>query len=244
MNTLSRSLLIPCLWSIAAYAAPIKILEKQVDLGKDPKTQKTLLVKFYSFAQDGAVETANTRWFSVIPQENELVFLSLENDAVDFFPVTRIISTQPSFAVDIDPTAQNPFIDQKEAKAARLKPSMATMHVTISPELQLFKEIIILIAKNNVKALATLVNKRTLSIVEDTIQKALDCKGECFLQCDDPATFESIMTSADPITKPIALKGQVTFIPKEAILKMQEMILEEALQELAKEGQKNNLQKA
>ena len=49
MNMVSRSLLISCLWSIAAYTAPITILEKQIKLGKDPKTEKTLMAKAYSF---------------------------------------------------------------------------------------------------------------------------------------------------------------------------------------------------
>lgn len=244
MNIMSRSFLISCLLIITANAAPIKILEKQVDLGKDPKTQKTQMLKFFRFTEGTTTETADTRWFAVLPDENELVFLSLQNDSVDFFPVTRIISTQPSFVVEIDPTTQDLFVDPQEAKAAGRKPSMGTMQVTISPELQLFKEIIILIAKNNVKALENLANKRTLSIIEDAIQKALDCKGECLLQCDDPETLESIMQTKSPISKPIVLKGQVNFVPKQAMLKMQEMILEEAMAELEKEGQTNTLQKA
>ena len=77
MNTVSRSLLISFLWSVAACAASVNILEKQLELGKDPKTQKTLMIKAYSFAEGNTKETADTRWLAVFPYDNELYFFAI-----------------------------------------------------------------------------------------------------------------------------------------------------------------------
>ena len=230
MNTVPRFLLMSCFWSLAIFAAPVTITEKQLELGKDPKTQKILMIKAYSFTEGTAKETSDTRWLAVFPYESELVFFATKGGLDDCFPVTNIISTQPSFKVDIDPTEQNPIIDPQQTKADGQKSSMVSMHVTISQDLQLFKDLLIFIAKGNVKALTSLVNKHTLKRVEETVEKALDSQGACFIQCDDPYAFESIMQAKNPITAPVVLTGQLKFVP------MQE-ILEQALAEVKQQEQ-------
>ena len=235
---ISRSLLISCLSSVLAYAAPITILEKQLALGKDPKTQKTLMAKGYSFTEGDSKESVTTRWVTVFPYENELIFYTTQNGIEDCFPVTNIITTQPSFDVPVDPSAQNPIMAKQPVKTAEPALGLASMHVTIAPDVQLFKELLILIAKGNVKALTALINKHTLKTVEETIDKALSSQGECFISCDDLNALESLMQTKTPITKPVTLTGQLIFAPLQELL---EQVLAEEAEQL--EQNKANAQK-
>ena len=236
MNMLSRSLCISCLWSLATYATPITILEKQLEIGKDPKTQKALMIKTYSFVPAGTKETADTRWLSVFPYEvnvngklvKELIFFSTQKGLDDIFPITHIISYQPSFDTDIDPTAQYPIVDPQKPKTSGQTPSLVTMHVTFAQDLQLFKELLILLAKGNVKALTAFVNKYTLPTVDETIEKALDSQGVCYIACDDPETLEALMQAKKPVTNAVQLTGKLSFVPLAA--------LQEALADLQQQG--------
>jgi len=79
MNTISRSFLISCLWSITVYTSPVKILEKNIDLGKDPKTQKSLTVKAYAFTEGQLSATADTLWVAVFADGKDIVFLYAQN---------------------------------------------------------------------------------------------------------------------------------------------------------------------
>ena len=49
-------------------------------------------------------------------------------------PVTNIISTQPSFDVTIDPTAQDPIADQEKTNNNENNSKLITMHVTYCSE--------------------------------------------------------------------------------------------------------------
>ena len=111
------------------------------------------------------------------------------------------------------------------------------MHVTISPDVQLFKELLILIAKGNIKALTAFINKHTLKTIEETIEKALESQGTCFISCDDQDALDALMQTKKPVTKPIAFTGKLIFVP------MQEL-LEAALEEVAQQEQSNDLIKS
>ena len=83
------------------------------------------------------------------------------------------------------------------------------MHVTIAPNVQLFKDLLILLAKGNAKALTNLVNKYTLKTIAETIETALDSQGACLISCDDQEKLESLMQAKDKITKPVVLTGDL-----------------------------------
>ncbi len=217
MNIASRFFLITCLGTLTNYAAAVTILEKQLELGKDPKTQKFLMAKAYSFVDEASKETTDTRWITVFPYENELLFFSTQKGLNDCFPVTSIISTQPTFDVDIDPTAQEPIQDPKN-KTTKKSPSMVTMHISIAPDVQLFKDLVILIAKGNTKALSSLINKHTLKNIEQAIDSALDCQGTCIITCDDQESLDILMESKKPATKPMSFTGMLVFVPMQELL--------------------------
>lgn len=236
MNMLSRSLLISCIGLTTAYINATTVLEKQVDLGKDPKTNKTIVVKAYSLVEDNAKETADSRWIAVLPDGKELIFFTTKHNLNDAFVITPIISYQQSFDTYIDPTAENPILDPQQAISANQKNSMATMHVTMSPDVQLFKDLAILLAQGNVKGLTTFVNKYGINRIEETITKALDCQGVCFIAPDDPEKLDSLLQTKQPILEPTTLTGKISFIPKE--------VIEELLIQMLQQEQDNANQKA
>ena len=133
------------------------------------------------------------------------------------FPVTNIISTKQPFQLFVDPTAQEPILDPKSTKIDT-NSSLVTMEVTFDPDLQIFKNLLILIAKGNAQALTSFAQQNTLKKIDMIIEKALDCQGTCYIECDDVETFESLIQAKKIPTGSITLTAKLTFVPMQAIL--------------------------
>jgi hypothetical protein len=229
MNTLIRSCFITCLFSITVYANHITVLKKEVNLN-DPKTQKTLTVAAYAFLEGSSAETSSTRWIGLFPYENELMFFSIEKEYIDF-PVTKIISTQQTFKVFIDPTAQEPIIDPQTTNGDHS--SLIAMEVTFDTDMQIFRNLLILIAEGNVKTITAFIEKNTHNKIDEIISKVIDCGSSCYIECDDLEKFEALMQAKRLPATPVNLTGKLKFIPLQAIQAM----LEQALAEEAKKQQ-------
>lgn len=208
MNKIIRSLFINCLTSCTLFVSATTILEKQLELGKDPKTKKILQAKGFAFVE-GTTATADTRWLGVYPYGKEIFVFSLKNDESEAFPISELIATQQTFDLILDPTTGKQASEQDITAG---KP-MITIHMTLDSHVQIFRDLVILIAKNDTKALSALINKHSLSTINEIIERAVDCQGECLPLFDDIETMEKILQQCGTFNKPLSFTGKVIFLP-------------------------------
>lgn len=207
MNTIIRSFFIICLISITSLTQAISVLVKDINLGEDPATKKILMVKAYAFVE-GRAETANTRWLGIIAYEKELFMYSIHNNKTRVTPISQVVTTQPSFDILLDPVTGKEWSDEQHKEHSHFP---ITLHVTLAPEIQIFKELIILMAQNNTKALTSLVDKHSFAKINEIIDSAIESQAAFLPKCDDNKTLASILQKKQALVKPVTLTGQVTF---------------------------------
>ncbi len=208
MNNITRFLFISCLANCILFVSAATVLEKQLELGKDPKTKKTLFAKGYAFVE-GTTAATDTRWVCVYPSEKEIFFLSLKNGEQETFPISDLIITQQTFDIILDPTTG----EQATEQAIKSGTPMITIHMTLDSRIQIFRDLIILMAKNDTKALSALINKHSLTTINEIIERAVDCQGECLPFFDDIETMEKVLQKGITLNKPLSFTGKVIFLP-------------------------------
>lgn len=223
MNMLSRCFFIACFLSATVYASCITVSTSSIALGEDPKTHKNLTATAYSFTDNSAKGDESARLLSVFSYEKELVFFTTKNNLADIFPIAHIVSSKQNFKVYIDPASPN-FILQ-ELKDSANNQSIVTLEVRIDPQVQVFKELLILIAQGDIKNLESFANKHSLTEINEIIDRALDCQGNCYIECDNKEAFDAILQK-QYANQEQTLTGKYTFIPLQ--------IIQEALKEFAK----------
>lgn len=202
--------------SIATYTSCVTILEKQVEIGTDSNKQKKLVTKAYCFETD---KTDEQWWFSVFAHEKNLFFLANLNNENVVFPISYIISATPTLETTIDPTVDESKLDQSSTSQQVHSSALITLNAKFSPELQIFKDFSILLAKGNTKALTTFIDKYSLTTIIGIIFKAILCQGECYIQYDNNEILAEILQAKKPLSEPMTFRGEITFIPSELILK-------------------------
>jgi hypothetical protein len=197
------SLLITCLLSIATYTSCVTILEKQIEIGTDPNTQKKLVAKAYCFAENN---TDEQWWLSVFAYEKKLFFLVNIKNQKNVFPITQIISAS-SDVITIDPTTDNSNPDQKVALQPSGTSALITIKAKLSSHLQIFKEFSILLAKGNTKALAAFIDTHNPDTIKEIISHAILCQGQCYIQCKDSQKLDALLQAKQPLAEPISFTG-------------------------------------
>ena len=138
MNTFFRLCIISCAFFGIAHASNrVTALQKEINLGKDPKTSKQLLIKAFAFIKSGDKENQDTRWYSVFPFEGKLAFYCNQSGQSDAFPINNVIQATEPTVVEFD-LADKEFRANILEQGKKAK-SLFTMKLVFSPELPSLK---------------------------------------------------------------------------------------------------------
>jgi hypothetical protein len=206
MDKIIRFLLINCLASYTMFISAVTILEKQLNIGRDPKTEKILQARGFAFVE-GSSATPDTHWICVYPYEKEIYVYSEKNDRRNAFPISALISTKTAFDIIIDPTTKQ----QAAAQDIRAGKPMITLHLTLDPQVQIFKNLVILMAKNDRNGLLTLINEHSLTTINQVIEKAVECQGECAPEPDDIEALAKTLQQDSGLNASVSFTGKVIF---------------------------------
>lgn len=224
MNTFLRSCIIACASFGALYAADtVKVLEKEINLGKDPKTNDKLVIKAFTFLKNNEKENQDTRWYAVFPYEKELVFYCTQGGQSDVFSVNAVVTATETSVVEFD-LADKEF-RPKTVESGKKATSLFTMKLTLSAEIQIYKEFVILLAKADKKALQSFVNKHSIEAIEEISNNAILSRGELLIAADDKETCEKIREGKIKLSKPMQMTGKYVFLPAREVI---EALLAEA----------------
>lgn len=217
MNMFLRSFILSCACFGAVHVLGSAIvLQKEINLGKDPKTNKTIVIKAFALVNSGEKENADTRWYSVFPLENELAFFCTQSGQSDAFPITHLLKTEKITTVEFDLADKE--IKTTVVEAGKKAKSLFTMQLTVSRDIETFKEFVVLLAKADQKGLQAFVNKHTIEKIEEIANNAIVSRGECFITADDKEKYDDIVAGKIKVTGPTQLKGQYVFLPAREIL--------------------------
>lgn len=239
MNTLLRLCLISCasFCSIQAIDS-IRVLEKDINLGNDPKTNNKIVIKAFAFLKNNEKEE-ETRWYGVFPYAKELVFYCSISDQSFVLPVNDVVTAKDSTIVEYN--LNDKTFDAKIVKPGTKATSLFTMKLTLTPEPQLFQEFVILLAKADKAALQAFVSKNSVEKVIEAADNAIatwvtifkmsqgEAQGTLLIVADDKDTFDKIKNGTTKLSKPLQLTGKYVFLPADAVVEA--MLAEEAQQQ-------------
>jgi hypothetical protein len=200
---------------IATYTSCTTISEKQIEIGIDPNTQKKLVIKAYHFEEN---KNGNQCDLAVFAQEKNLLFFANIDNQPFCLPISHIISMASIFETTIDPTADESNIDQQPASKQLSTSALITLKAKISPELQIFKSLSILLAKGNIKTLTTFANTCSFNTLIDIVTTAIISQGLYYIQVDDKDGLTKILEAKKALAAPVTFTGEITFIPAELLL--------------------------
>jgi len=85
--------------------------------------------------------------------------------------------------------------------------------MNLDAQVQIFRDIVILIAQNDKKNLAALIEKHSLTTINEIIERAVDCQCICLPFFDDIDTIEKALQQGADFNKPLSYTGKVIFLP-------------------------------
>lgn len=192
----------------------ISIMTKDIELGSHPVTGKKLIAKGYALIDNvKKVSEGSIIWYIVIPDlknDKKLLFLVItDNDAITF-PVTELIGLSQAKEVFFDPKKQVAV----EKPTVAMQKSLIKINVTLSEEVQIFKEFVIALACRNEQALKELIVKYDLDILEKTIKNAIICQGMWTVAWDNLQDLDKKSVNPDSIV----VTGKIVFYTLQDIL--------------------------
>jgi hypothetical protein len=230
VNKFLRTVIISCACFCTAQATTQAIvLQKEVLL----KTDTKIKIRAFALVNKGQLPTQDTCWYSVFPIEGQLAFYCEQGGEKVLFPVTHVIQITDPTIIEFD-------LSDKELKSAIVEPgkkvsSLLTMKISFSPEIQIFKELVILLGKADKSNLEAYINNHSAEIIEEILCNAIINQGDFAIIADDKEACENIREGKLKISKPTQLTGKYVFIPAQEVL---------AALMAAEEAQQNNEHKA
>lgn len=211
MNIFSRSFLFSCIFVVANQAfGGITILEKIIDLGTSPKDQTKYVTQGFAFTE--GPETDQTIYLATfpLPQEKKLFFCICHKKGIAEFNVTNILTATTTLQIT----------------------NNISLKLSFSPEVELFKQLIIALTRKDKKALQQLAEKNTIQKIEDCIIMAAQCEGIIVPLPKDADALNKLMDSEAELKSPVIVDGIMDFASPE--------MLEELAQALAAAAQQQN----
>lgn len=224
MKMILRLFIVSCACFCAVHAADtVKVLQKTITFS-DAKTRQKLSIEAFAFVNGNEKETANTRWYSTFPCENVLAFYWTQQDLADFFAVNHLITNNSSVTIEYDLAANGAI---KIVEPGQKATSLLTMQATISPEVQIFKELVILLGKKDKNGLQAFVAKHSIEKIENITSMAIIALAGVIPVPDDLENFSKILEGKVKITKPTQITGKYIFVPAEIMLALHEAAAQE-----------------
>lgn len=93
-----------------------------------------------------------------------------------------------------------------------------TVRAALDPEVKVFRELLIAIARDQTGELEELVEKYGLETVENAVKKAIDCQGLCKLKVADEEEFVKILSGPTRSAEKATFQALVVFWPHEELM--------------------------
>lgn len=211
MNMFSRFLLFSSVVLVATQScSAINILEKVINIRTSPKDDTKDVARGFAFSE--GPETNETVYFATfpVPKEKRLFFCICHKNGITDFEVTNIMTTALTL----------PITDKISLK------------LSLSPEVELFKQLIIALTRKDKKALLQLAEKNTIKKIEDCIIIATQCEGIIVPLPSDTDAFNNLVETEAQLKSPVFIDGVMDFASPE--------LLEELAQAWAAAAQDQN----